>query len=299
MGVSQISGSSRNEPWLWTGDFNTILSPVETLGGNSTNIEMEHFQECVSLCCMEDLQATGALFTWSNKQIPKDRVYSRLDRAMGNFERMEEFGEYMAHFHPEGLFDHCPRTIVDRKIGLSGRRCFKYFNMWGQAEEFIKCVGRVWNKRQDGTKMFKVVKKLKELKPMLKKLNKIYFSDIKNCYAITGTLLEKIQKDIIDRPGDLELMQQKHLVAQELKDLLAAWDNFLVQKTKIKWSLEGDINSAYFPSIEDQYGTVCSECELIQNVFLDYYQTLLGSHSVTDSVNTRVVRRGKCCTVEH
>ncbi|XP_074297639.1 uncharacterized protein LOC141628386 [Silene latifolia] len=72
---------------------------LERLGGNTTEAEIEPFQECVSICCMEDVQATGALFTWSNKQEPTDRVYSRLDRAMGNQVWMENFGDYVAHFH--------------------------------------------------------------------------------------------------------------------------------------------------------------------------------------------------------
>ncbi|XP_074277270.1 uncharacterized protein LOC141600911 [Silene latifolia] len=78
------TASTCTMPWLWVGDFNTVLSPIERLGGNTTDAEMEHFQECVSLCEMEDIKATGALFTWSNKQAPTDRVYSILDRAMGN-----------------------------------------------------------------------------------------------------------------------------------------------------------------------------------------------------------------------
>ncbi|XP_074313721.1 uncharacterized protein LOC141648913 [Silene latifolia] len=97
-----------NEPWLWAGDFNTVLSPVERLGGHTSEAEMQHFQECVSLCCVEDLQATGAMFTWSNKQNPVDGVYSRLDRVMGNNEWMMEYGDYLAHFHPEGVFGPLP-----------------------------------------------------------------------------------------------------------------------------------------------------------------------------------------------
>ncbi|XP_074265787.1 uncharacterized protein LOC141588232 [Silene latifolia] len=132
-------------PWLWLGDFNTVLPPVERLGGNSTEVEMEQFQDCVSVCCMEDVQATGALFTWSNKQDPVDRVYSRLDRAMGNLKWVEKFGDYWAHFHPPGLFDHSPCTLSDRK-------------------------------------------------------------NIKNSYNITVVLLENIQKELVNKPGFLELL---------------------------------------------------------------------------------------------
>ncbi|XP_074277563.1 uncharacterized protein LOC141601198 [Silene latifolia] len=192
-GVAQ----SCTEPWLWMGDFNTVLSPIERLGGSTTDAEMEHFQECVSLCCMEDLAATGALFTWSNKQEPGDRVYSGLDRAMGNTEWIDKFGDLVPHFHPEGLFYHCPCTLVDRKTNLGGKRSFKYFNMWGSAATFHSDVSSVWNRQFKGTKMFAVVKKLKALKPVLKQLNKSCFSDIENSTSIAGTVLEHIQKELV------------------------------------------------------------------------------------------------------
>ncbi|XP_074305402.1 uncharacterized protein LOC141640530 [Silene latifolia] len=99
-------GATCDAPWLRMGDFNTVLSPIERLGGSTTDAEMQHFQECVSLCGVYDIQATGAFFTWSNKQGPQERVYSRLDRVMGNQEWNEQYGDYIAHFHPEGLFDH-------------------------------------------------------------------------------------------------------------------------------------------------------------------------------------------------
>ncbi|XP_074288767.1 uncharacterized protein LOC141613925 [Silene latifolia] len=131
------------EPWLWLGDFNAVLSPIERLGGNTTDAEMQHFQDCVSICGMEDIPATGALFTWSNKQEPSERVYSRLDRAMGNQEWLDAYGDSVAHFHPEGLFDHCPCTVMDRNVELGGRKNFKYFNMWGSAASFKTIVADV------------------------------------------------------------------------------------------------------------------------------------------------------------
>ncbi|XP_074299433.1 uncharacterized protein LOC141630528 [Silene latifolia] len=300
------------EPWLWAGDFNTVLSPVERLGGHTSEAEMQHFLECVSLYCVEDLQATGALFTWSNKQNPVDRVYSRLDRVMGNNEWMLEFGDYLAHFHPEGVFDHCPCTIINKKADMGGRKSFKYVNMWGKSEFFKDCVKSVWCQAYQGTKMFNVVKKLKALKPALEELNKACFSDIENSTSITAALLEKLQKDLVDHPGDLELMQQEMVVATGLRDLMTARDSFLIQKAKIQWSLEGDLNIAYFHnsikkrmlqnkvmSFEDKESMVCTEGSQIQQAVLDYYLELLVSQKSTIPVNYMVVRMGECCTLAH
>ncbi|XP_074300264.1 uncharacterized protein LOC141631500 [Silene latifolia] len=172
-----------NEPWLWAGDFNTVLTPVERLDGNTTDVEMEHFQECE----------------------PIHRVYSRLDRVMGNHE--VEYGDYMAHFHPEGIFDHCPCTIVHKRTELSGRRSFKYFNIWGQSQNFKECVKSVWDRRYSSTKMYQLVKKMKALKPVLKSLNKNCFADIETSFNITSALLEQIQTSLMDNPGNMDLMQ--------------------------------------------------------------------------------------------
>ncbi|XP_074299500.1 uncharacterized protein LOC141630614 [Silene latifolia] len=297
------------DPWLWLGDFNTVLSPVERLGGNTTEIEMEQFQECVSLCCMDDISATGALYTWSNKQAASDRVYSRLDRAMGNLEWMAMYGDYIAHFHPEGLFDHCPCTVVHRRADLGGKRNFKYFNMWGSAEEFKPSVLQVWRRSFPGTKMFGVIKKLKALKPVLKKLNATCFSDIENTTTIASLALTNIQQALVDNPEEVNLIQQELDLARDLRELIVARDSFLSQKAKVQWSIEGDLNTAYFHQaikkrtmmnkvfqIEDKDGRLCTEGADIQMAFLDYYQSLLGSHTQTISVQKHVVTGGPCCT---
>ncbi|XP_074305373.1 uncharacterized protein LOC141640492 [Silene latifolia] len=265
-----------------------------------------------SLCSLEDVQATGALFTWSNKQEPTERVYSRLDRAIGNQEWLENFGDYVAHFHPEGLFDHCPCTMTDRRAEIRGRKSFKYFNMWGTAETFKGTVESEWRKPYSGTKMFRVVKKLKALKPVLKCLNKTCFSDIENNTNIASTMFEQIQQQLIDNPGNIELMQQEMDLANNLKEIIVAMDNFLTQKAKLQWSLEGDLNTSYFHhvikkilmlnkvfQIEDKDEVLCTEGDAIQFAFLDYYQEFLGTHKDTIDVNQNIVRRGLCCIEEH
>ncbi|XP_074293372.1 uncharacterized protein LOC141620385 [Silene latifolia] len=185
------------------------MSPLERLGGNTTEAEMEHFQECVSFCGWEDIQATGTLFTWSNKQDPTDRVYSRLNRAMGNQEWIDLFGDYVAHFHPEGLFDHCPCTMVYKRAEIGGRKSFKYFNMWGTADIF-----------KDSVEIRTI--------PIL----------LVQCWNNS--------QERVDKPGNMNLIQQEMDLAYGLKELISVRDSFLTQKVKLQWSLEGDLNTSYF-----------------------------------------------------
>ncbi|XP_074265051.1 uncharacterized protein LOC141587467 [Silene latifolia] len=285
---------------------------IERLGGNTTDAEMQHFQDCVSICGMEDIPSTGALFTGSNKQNPADRVYSSLDRAMGNQAWLDGFGDNYAHFHPEGLFDHCPCTVLTTHSTLGGKKNFKYFNMWSSASQFKNIVGNVWSIHIQGTKMFSIIKKLKALKPALKSLNKCCFSDIENSTTIATVALENIQKLLVENPGDIVLLQQEMDMAHDLKELISARDSFLIQKAKVQWSLEGDLNTNYFHhaikkriylnkvfQIEDMNGGPCTDGDSIQAAFLEYYKSLMGSQTETEKVNLTVVRQGACCIAEH
>ncbi|XP_074271357.1 uncharacterized protein LOC141595290 [Silene latifolia] len=213
---------------------------------------------------------------------------------MGNQEWVESFGDYLAHFHPEGLFDHCPCTLVDRQADFGGKKSFKYFIMWGTSEEFKECVSGVWKTNYTGTKMFKVIKKLKALKPVFKLLNKTCFSDVENSTIIASALLEDIQRKLVEQPGDMELIQKEYNLSQEVRALIEARDSFLAQKAKVQWSIAGDINTAYFHhaikkrvmlnkvmQIEAKEGVLCTEGSKIQQAFLDYYEELLGQNTKT------------------
>ncbi|XP_074271555.1 uncharacterized protein LOC141595487 [Silene latifolia] len=201
---------------------------------------------------------------------------------------------------------------MDRNSEIKGRKSFKYFNMWGTTPTFKSLVSDCWSKHYQGTKMFGIVKRLKALKPILKALNRDCFSDIENNTNIVSLAVENIQKALIDSPSDTDLLQQELDLAHDLKDLITARDSFLIQKAKVQWSLEGDLNTSYFHhsikkrvmmnkvfQIEDKDGRLCTDGTAIQSAFLDYYHDLLGSHKSTDVVNSNVVRKGVCCTEAH
>ncbi|XP_074283058.1 uncharacterized protein LOC141607606 [Silene latifolia] len=101
---------------------------------------MDEFIECLDNCGMIDLPGTGAFYTWCNKQEPMTRVYSRLDRCLANQDWFNSFPDMVAHFHPAGLFDHCPCTVSNIKLDSGRRARFKFFNMWGDAPSFIPTV---------------------------------------------------------------------------------------------------------------------------------------------------------------
>ncbi|XP_074315445.1 uncharacterized protein LOC141651643 [Silene latifolia] len=199
-------------PWAITSDFNCVLSAGERVGGNTPSGEMEPFRHCVADCGVIDIDSTGSLFTWNNKQKPEERIYSRIDRFLR-------------------------------------KRCFKYFNMWGEAKEFLHTVRNNWKKGLMGTSMFRLVKNLKHLKPSLKSLNKEGYNDIEHSTSRLQKQVHDLQEQLGRNPTDTQLLIAEFEASQELKKLSSARDSFLAQKAKQFWMKEGGTNSAYFHGI--------------------------------------------------
>ncbi|XP_074305105.1 uncharacterized protein LOC141640043 [Silene latifolia] len=244
---------------------------------------------------MTDIAATGALYTWNNKQESATRIYSRLDRFRINQEWMNCFLDMIAHFYPEVIFDHCPCVVSNFKTGTPQHSSFKYFNMWGLAPTFLDRVKEEWERSYEGHKLFGIVKKLKGLKHVLKGLNSECYSDIENRTVMAVQSLDKLQQHLAQDPNNSELVE-----------------HFLKQKAKIHWTEEGDQNTALFHGaikkrymankviqIEDQHGKLCQDSQSIQAAFLDYYMNLLGSTKETENVRLDILNKGNLCTQEH
>ncbi|XP_074289279.1 uncharacterized protein LOC141614432 [Silene latifolia] len=303
---------SIHDPWILCGDFNCVLKYSERLGGSSSDEEMKDFHECLDYCQMMDSPAAGSYYTWNNKQEPQTRVYSRLYRVLVNNHWTHHRPNAYAHFYNEGIFYHTPCIIQEPATSMRGRRSFKYFNMWSQVPEFKPCILHHWTQPWQVTKMFQVVMKLKSLKRPLKDLNKALFDDIENSAVHAWNILDNIQDQLRTAPGDPTLLVKEKEVAGVYRELQAACDSFLTQKSKATWVNQGDNNTRYFRSllrarsaknkiflIEDTDGNVHSDGSHIQSAFLTYYEALLGIAGHTTTVCASVVHQGPICNSEH
>ncbi|XP_074313445.1 uncharacterized protein LOC141648615 [Silene latifolia] len=249
---------------------------------------MDDFKNCIDECEVSDCPASGSLYTWNNKQDVATRVYSPLDRVLVNQGWVIQKPNVYAHFYCEGNFDHCPCVVQNMNMGPQKRRHFKYYNMWSKSVEFLPCVKTVWDNDRYGTNMFKLTKKLKDLKMPLKNLNKLDFDDVVNNATRARMTLEYIQGKLRDDPLNADLIQQEMEAASALRFLDQAAYEFLTQKSKAVWLEQGDHNTKYFHSliksrnaqnkvlrIEDVKGHLCEDTTQIQNAFLDFYRDLL------------------------
>ncbi|XP_074288354.1 uncharacterized protein LOC141613514 [Silene latifolia] len=309
----KVYGLTVDGPWLVCGDFNSITSVDERIGGvDVTWAEIAPMRDMMNVCNLHVLKVTGSFYTWNNKHESDTKVYSRLDRVIVYDEWLIFYPVSMAQFLPEGLFDHCPCVITLNETHMRKKPAFKYFNMWSMAANFSDVVKDGWNIDVQGTPMYRIVKKLKGLKHQLKKLDKEQFSDIENLTHVTELSLKFFQDQLTRDPMNPDLCKAARECAQDLVNLTKARNSFVAQRAKENWVKNGDENTAFFHAsikrrwahnrvyqIKDNEGTLCTTPQGIKTAFEEYYIGLLGSSRKVTSVHKGVIRSGKCLTSQH
>ena len=88
------------------GDFNTILTKEDRIGGNEIIKDLRELSSHLDECELHELKSVGAFFSWINKTI-----FSRIDKVFFNVYWYEVFDYTHSHYMLNGLSDHTPILI--------------------------------------------------------------------------------------------------------------------------------------------------------------------------------------------
>nr|GEW43072.1 putative reverse transcriptase domain, reverse transcriptase zinc-binding domain protein [Tanacetum cinerariifolium] len=162
--------------------------------------------------------------------------------------------------------------------------------------EDIEMLDTEWVHYISGFFMFRVVKKLKNLKKPLRKL--LY--DKVNVHANVNKLrtdLDAIQTALDADPFNVVLREREATCVIEFNEAVLMEERFLQQKAKIQWLKEGDANLAYFHKVvkshvsRSRIDTVTnSEGVVFDNntvhvAFVKHYEMFLGQEGETSNFN--------------
>ncbi|XP_057248205.1 uncharacterized protein LOC130590190 [Beta vulgaris subsp. vulgaris] len=185
--------------------------------------------------------------------------------------------------------------------------------MWSLSGKFSDIVTEAWRTSQRGTPMYKVVKKLKNVKGALKKLNREGFDEIQSKELIALKAYKALQDQLHQNPSDTELADKERDAGYEYNRVHKQYMAFLAQKAKLAWCKGGDENSAIFHqsikarrmqntiyAIHDDQGVWHDEVQSVNESFLRFYQNLLG-RTMEDRipVQKEVIEMGPRLTAEH
>ena len=142
---------------------------------------MQAFPSAVAHCNLTDLTSIGPTFTWTNKQ-KENPVAKKLDRVLVNDHWLHQFPQSYGSVEPSGVSDHTRYWVRLTTTAMGKKRPFKFFNFLADHPDFLDTVAASWNSTEQifhsTSALFRFHKKLKYLKPLLRRLNQNRFGNI-------------------------------------------------------------------------------------------------------------------------
>ena len=232
------------------GDFNTTRFSSEKFGGNMLNdTTMNDFHECLFSLELADVPFLGPLYTWMNRQAGDNFIARKLDRCLQNECSLDMFPNAFTEVLPPGLSDHCPLVIslkVNPDPGPRKLFPFKFFNFWADHPDFIGLVKEAWCYEVYGTPMFRLTRKLKRVKAILKAFNFRSFGGLHERVVAAKEALCQAQSAMLNSPSNPLLGENEKSCLKNYHDLAIAEEGFLRQKSRVQWLKLGDQNTSFF-----------------------------------------------------
>lgn len=286
--------SSYDENWIIGGDFNSILSQSEKLGGLLySDRAISDFQNFVHNNSLLDVGFSGDPYTWCNGASGSKRIWIRLDRVLVNLKSSLLFSNLHVTHLVRHLSDHCPILI---KLDLTNKspHYFKFNKDWAFNETVSNYIHSNWSHYStlDGN--------LFHVKSFLKKFSFDNRNSIKSDIAKDELLIKKLNDELQLR-DNVDTMKALSEANTSLSNNLIKLDNMLKVKARVKWLTDGDRNTAYFQAcIKERHfhsrwnfclndGSFTSNPNLIGTIAVDYFSKLLQSQNTNvchDSINS-------------
>ncbi|KAK9667072.1 hypothetical protein RND81_14G230600 [Saponaria officinalis] len=273
-------------PWIVLGDFNVIRYEWEKVSHiPPVTSDLLAFNDCVLGCGLADMNCTGCEFTWHNRQDSRSAVYSKLDRVSINEDWSRVFCQTSAQFIPPGLSDHSPSLVTFHGDPLPRKR-FSFLNCWADHPSFRNLVLDAWDYEITGIPMFRLMRKLRNVKQRLKLLHQNQFSDIGKRVQRRKEELADCYNALLANPlYDILIQQEKQasIVYWKLKE---AETKILIQRAKLHYMKHEDMCSQYFfakikerhqsqviGAIKDQNGNLHTGLHQVGDAFVAYYRS--------------------------
>lgn len=166
-------------PWIIGGDFNVIRHEEEKLRGLPVTInETQEFNQCISMCNMEEPQYKGSKYTWWNGRTDEGCIFKRLDRILGN-DKLQSIFQLMEIEHlPRSGSDHAPLFLQCRVEKEQIIKPFRFLNLWLKEESCLEIIRDSWKTELTGDPFIMFHQKLRNTKSALTRWSKNTFGNI-------------------------------------------------------------------------------------------------------------------------
>ncbi|XP_074305687.1 uncharacterized protein LOC141640907 [Silene latifolia] len=264
------------------------------------------FNSCLISCNLDDIAGTGADMTWTNKQDPLTRVWSKLDRALVNQQWISSFPTSNALFMESGLSDHSP-VVVQVQEDIKTQKWFSFLNSWIQHTNYDTIVRAFWSSHVAGNPMFRLFTKLKKVKHALTCFHRGNFSDLTSRVKAAKLQLKDCQKKLLQDPFSPLFIEVERDCLANYTTLKKAELAMLTQRAKLTHIQSSDTSSKYFfakiaerkhqqniVNIVDHNGLLHQGVDNVSLAFQNYYTQLLGQTAPVHNLYDHFIGQGPC-----
>ncbi|GKB00052.1 hypothetical protein Tco_0828045 [Tanacetum coccineum] len=146
------------------------------------------------------------------------------------------------------ISDHSP-AVLRLPNGMAKRKkAFRFSNFVTDKKEFLPIIKKSWEVEIDGHMIYKLVKKMKLMNPLLNKLSWKNGNIFKRVTKLRECLKE-VQAKVDKHPHNEDIKAKSCRVLNEYYDAMKDENNLLMQKAKIEWLKDGHRNTEFFHKI--------------------------------------------------
>ncbi|XP_074336614.1 uncharacterized protein LOC141673772 [Apium graveolens] len=224
--------SSTTSPWCLLGDFNCVINLSEISGGREHFTPgMQAFQDCLAGCGLNRVRTVEDNFTWTNKRL-LNPVFKCLDRMVANGAWFNLFTEGNVFVKPRSIMNHNALLFNEpmqlQRIG----KPFQFFNYMIEVPGFHNEVAKAWSLFCTGSPYARFACKLKELKVLLRQLNKNH-GNVSSNVLVARANLEELQVNMLNSEDASFLSVENNLI-KALNLALAEEESLYLQKSRVK-----------------------------------------------------------------
>ncbi|CAN1153186.1 LINE-1 retrotransposable element ORF2 protein [Linum perenne] len=258
-----------------------MVDSSEKVGGARFNAaKAQEFRDWIASCRLIDNGFTGPKFTWF-----RGNIRERLDRSLCNGEWLDLFPSSIT-FHLERLkSDHRPILVrlSDEETQVRTIRPFRFNAAWLSHDDFKPMLDRSWQARKD------LCVSLQVLEEDCRKWNTDVFGNIFIRKRKLSNRLRWLEGKNA-HGNNPRFVAEEMEVRTELEKTLWQEEMLWLQKSRVKWNLEGDKNTRFFhlstlrrrssnhiKGLKDHNGQWVYEKERLSEMAIDHFKTLFSA----------------------
>ncbi len=160
------------------GDFNLPLFDADKRWGHAPNQDRKcDLASFIQNLSFPNLDLQGGSFTWSNRRIGSDSIQVHLDRALISPEWLLSHSCRLSLL-PRVGFDHSSMSLSASPLSSNKAFPFHFEKMWLSHPALEGNISHWWSIEVEGTAMYRVSQKLKNVKRNIKSWNRTNFGHI-------------------------------------------------------------------------------------------------------------------------